>query len=132
MGIEVSKLIGKNLVTKKMLPAFNFPEKPNKVLFTIPVNGRTGTVYSYLEKPDGIWLQFQRFGGSFYYILFQPTAFKVTSDIQKEIQIQKAQDEQQIIEQKGKLPYYIEKYGKFIFFGLIGAYVLTSYIKTKK
>jgi len=132
MGIEVSKLIGKNLITKKMLPAFNFPEKPNKVLFTIPVNGRTGTVYSYIEKPDGIWLQFQRSGGSFYYILFAPSNFVVTSDIQKEIQIQKAQDEQEIIKEKGQFAYYFEKYGKFVFFGVIGAYVLTSYLKNKK
>ena len=96
MGIEVSKLIGKNLVTKKMLPAYNFPEKPNKVLFTIPVNGRTGTVYSYLEKPDGIWLQFQRAGGSFYYILFASSNFVVTSDIQKEIKIQQAIQEYKV------------------------------------
>jgi hypothetical protein len=132
MGIEVSKLIGKNLVTKKMLPAFNFPEKPNKVLYTIPVNGRTGEVYSYVERPDGIWLQFKRAGGSFYYILFDPNAFVVTSDIKKEIQIQQAQDEKQIIEEKGKFAYYFEKYGKFVFFGIIGAVVLTSYFKNKK
>ena len=132
MGIEVSKLIGKNLVTKKMLPAYNFPEKPNKVLYTIPVNGRTGEVYSYVERPDGIWLQFKRAGGSFYYILFDPSAFVVTSDIKKEIQIQQAQDEKQIIEEKGKFAYYFEKYGKFVFFGIIGAVVLTSYFKNKK
>ena len=132
MGIEVSKLIGKNLVTKKMLPAFNFPEKPNKVLFTIPVNGRTGEVYSYVEKPTGIWLQFKRSGGSFYYILFSPSSFVVTSDIQKEIKIQQAQDEKEIIQQKGQFAYYFEKYGKIVFFGVIGAYVLTSYLKNKK
>jgi hypothetical protein len=132
MGIEVSKLIGKNLVTKKMLPAFNFPEKPNKVLFTIPVNGRTGEVFSYVEKPTGIWLQFRRSGRSFYYILFNPSAFVVSSDIQKEIKIQEAQDEKEIIQQKGQFAYYFEKYGKFVFFGVIGAYVLTSYLKNKK
>lgn len=132
MGIEVSKLIGKNLVTKKMLPAFNFPEKPNKVLFTIPVNGRTGEVYSYVEKPTGIWLQFRRSGGSFYYILFSANNFVVTSEIQKEIKIQQAQDEKDIIKEKGKFAFYIEKYGKFVFFGLLGAYVLTSYLKNKK
>lgn len=132
MAIEVSKLIGKNLVTKKMLPAFNFPEKPNKVLFTIPVNGRTGPVYSYIEKPSGIWLQFKRAGGSFYYILFEPNNFVVTSDIQKEIKIQQAQDEKEIIKEKGQFVYYFEKYGKIVFFGVIGAYVLTSYLKNKK
>jgi hypothetical protein len=132
MGIEVSKLIGKNLVAKKMLPAFNFPEKPNKVLFTIPVNGRTGTVYSYIENKNGIWLQFKRSGGTFYYILFSPSAFVVSSDIAKEIKIQQAQDEKEIIQQKGQFAYYFEKYGKFVFFGVIGAYVLTSYLKNKK
>jgi len=132
MGIEISKLIGKNLVTKKMLPAFNFPEKPNKVLFTIPVNGRTGTVYSYVEKPNGIWLQFQRSGGSFYYILFHPTNFVVTSDIKKEIAIQKSQDEKEIIKEKGQFAFYFEKYGKVVFFGILGAVVLTNYFKTKK
>jgi hypothetical protein len=132
MGIEVSKLIGKNLVTKKMLPAFNFPDKPNKVLFTIPVNGRTGTVYSYVEKPSGIWLQFKRSGGTFYYILFAPSNFVVTSDIQKEIKIQQAQDEKELIKEKGQFAYYFEKYGKIVFFGVIGAVVLTSYFKNKK
>jgi hypothetical protein len=132
MGIEVSKLIGKNLVTKKMLPAFNFPEKPNKVLFTIPVNGRTGTVYSYVEKPDGIWLQFKRSGNSFYYILFQPTNFVITSDIKKEIAIQKSQDEKEIIKEKGQFAFYFEKYGKVVFFGILGAVVLSNYFKTKK
>ena len=132
MSIEVSKLIGKNLVAKKMLPAFNFPEKPNKVLYTIPVNGRTGTVYSYLERPDGIWLQFQRSGGSFYYIKFGSTNFVATSDIKKEIAIQKSQDEKEIIKEKGQFAFYFEKYGKFVFFGILGAVVLTSYFKNKK
>jgi hypothetical protein len=132
MGIEVSKLIGKNLVTKKMLPAFNFPDKPNKVLFTIPVNGRTGEVYSYIQKPSGIWLQFRRSGGSFYYILFAPSNFVVTSDIKKEIKIQQAKDEKELIKEKGQFAYYFEKYGKFVFFGVIGAVVLTSYFKNKK
>jgi hypothetical protein len=132
MSIEVSKLIGKNLVTKKMLPAFNFPDKPNKVLFTIPVNGRTGEVYSYIQKPSGIWLQFRRSGGSFYYILFSPTNFVATSDIKKEIKIQEAQDEKELIKEKGQFAYYFEKYGKFVFFGVIGAVVLTSYFKNKK
>jgi hypothetical protein len=132
MGIEVSKLIGKNLVTKKMLPAFNFPDKPNKVLFTIPVNGRTGEVYSYIQKPSGIWLQFRRSGGSFYYILFSSSNFVATSDIKKEIKIQQAQDEKELIKEKGQFAYYFEKYGKFVFFGVIGAVVLTSYFKNKK
>lgn len=132
MAIEVSKLIGKNLVTKKMLPAFNFPDKPNKVLFTIPVNGRTGEVISYIERPSGIWLQFRRSGGSYYYLFFSPGNFVATSEIKKEIKIQQAQDEKEIIKEKGQFVYYFEKYGKIVFFGVIGAYVLTSYLKNKK
>jgi hypothetical protein len=130
--VSIDKLIGHNLKAKKTLNCYNLPDKPNKILFVIKPNGYTGIVYSYLTKTDGIWLQFKRSNGSFYYIKFTNDSFQLTGDVNVEVKKQQAQAEQEIIKEKGAVPYYIEKYGKWVLLYVVGAYLIGTYIKTKK
>ena len=130
--VGIDKLLGTNLTASKKLDAHTLPDKKSKVLFNVPAGGNAGKVYSWIEKPDGIWLMFNRSGGGFYYILSVPKSFKATEQIQQIYKVEQATKEQELIDEKGKLPYYIEKYGKWILIYGIGAYLIATYIKTRK
>ena len=129
--VELDKLIGLNLKAAKKLSAYNFPEKPNKVLFTIPSGGNAGKVYSWIERPDGIWLQFKRSSGTFYYILADQGAFNATDQVLQAYKVQQAEQEQELIKTKGAVPYYIEKYGVWVLGGVLVISILPALIKRK-
>jgi hypothetical protein len=130
-SLNVGKLIGLNLTAKKRLTAYNFPNEPKKVLFYVLAGGKTGSVYSYLEKPDGIYLQFNRSGGSYYYIKYEPDSFVLSDEIVQLIKLDQLQLEKQLIAEKGAIPYYIEKYGKFILGAVLITTLISVYIKKK-
>ena len=130
-SLNIGKLLGVNLTAKKRLTAYNFPDEPKKVLFYVLAGGKTGSVYSYLTRPDGIWLQFQRSGGSYYYIKYEPDAFVLSDDILQLIKLDQLQLEKQLIAQKGEIPYYIEKYGKYVLGAIIVTTLISVYIKKK-
>lgn len=129
--ISVDKLIGRNLTTNKQVNAYSEPNVNSKKLFVIKQGGLTGKVYSWIERNDGVWLMFQRSGGGFYYILALPKTFKSTEAIKQIYKIEKAAEEQQIVEEKGKLPYYIEKYGKWVLGAIVLVVVAREFIKKK-
>ena len=131
-SLSVTKLIGHTLFARKKLTAYNYPDKPNKILFYIQPNGSAGNVYSYLERNDGIWLMFNRVNGGYYYIKYESDSFKLTQDIQQEVKLEEIQNEQELIKQQGAIPYYIDKYGKIVLFSIIGVIIITTIIKTKK
>ena len=120
--VSVDKLIGRNLTTNRQVNAYAEPNVNSKKLFVIKQGGLTGKVYSWVERTDGVWLMFQRSGGGFYYILALPKTFKATEPIQQLYKVEKAESEQQIIDEKGKIPYYIEIYGVWV----LGAFILVT------
>ena len=130
--VGIDRLIGLNLTAAKKLNAYNFADTPNKVLFQIPVGGNAGKVYSWLERPTGIWLQFQRSGGSYYYIKADIGSFKATDQVLQEYKLQKAKQEKELMQSKGTIPYYIEKYGVWMIGAVIGIVVIKEYFKSKK
>lgn len=130
--INIADLINKTLIAKKQLTAYNYASEPRKVLFTFQPNASVGVVYSWLERPDGIYLVFQRYGGaSSYVIKYEPDAFKFTSDIKVIAEKQKQETEKQLIEQKGAFSYYFEKYGKIVLLSVVGIIVIKELIKRK-
>ena len=120
--VSVDKLIGSNLTAAKQLVAYDQPSTSGKKLFIIKEGGLTGKVWSWIERNDGVWLMFKRSGSGYYYILAAPKSFKSTEAIKQIYKVEKAAEEQQIVEEKGKLPFYIEKYGKWV----LGAFVLVT------
>jgi len=130
--VGIDRLIGLNLTAAKKLDAYNFADAPHKIVFNIPINGIAGRVYSWLERPDGIWLQFQRSNGGFYYIKADLGSFKATDQILQQYKLQKISEEKELIKQKGTFPYYIEKYGVWVLGAVIGMVIIKEYFKSKK
>jgi hypothetical protein len=130
--INIGDLLKVNLIAKKQLKAFDRTFDPKKVILTFQAGSSVGQPYSYLERADGIYLMFPRYGGaSYYYIKYEPDAFKFTSDIKVIAEKQKQETEKQLIEQKGAFSYYFEKYGKVILLSVVGIIVLKEIIKRK-
>ena len=129
--IGLNKLIGLNLKAAKKLNAYNFADAPHKIVFSIPAGGNAGKVYSWLERPDGIWLQFQRSGGSYYYVKADPGAFTATDQILQAYKLQKAEQEKELIQQKGAVPYYIEKYVVWVIGAVLAIVAVKELIKKK-
>jgi hypothetical protein len=130
--VGINKLLGTNLIASKKLDAYSLPDKKSRFLFSVPAGGNAGRVYSWIEKPDGIWLMFNRSGGGFYYILSIPKSFKATEQIKQLVRVEKAEQDKELKEEKGSIPFYIEKYGKWILIYGVGAYLIATYIKTRK
>jgi hypothetical protein len=74
---------------------------------------------------------FNRYGGGYYYIKYEPDAFKFTSDIKIIAEKQKQETEKQLIEQKGAFSYYFDKYGKIVLIYIFGIIVIKELIKRK-
>lgn len=129
--VSLNKLIGLNLKAAKKLNAYNFADAPHSILFSIPAGGNAGKVYSWLERPDGIWLQFPRSGGSFYYVKADAGAFTATDQILQAYKIEKAEQENILKEEKGAVPYYIEKYGIWVIGAVLAIVAVKELIKKK-
>lgn len=129
--VGLDKLIGLNLKAAKRLNAYNFADAPHKIVFQIPVGGNAGKVYSWLERPDGIWLQFQRSNGSFYYIKADTGSFTATDQVLQAYKLQKAEQDKELIQQKGAVPFYIEKYGIWVIGGILAIVAVKELIKRK-
>lgn len=129
--VSLNKLIGLNLKAAKKLNAYNFADAPHSILFSIPAGGNAGKVYSWIERPDGIWLQFQRSGGSFYYIKADAGAFTATDQILQAYKLEKAEQENILKEEKGAVPYYIEKYGIWVIGAVLAIVAVKELIKNK-
>jgi hypothetical protein len=129
--INIGDLLKVNLIAKKQLTAFDKPEQPRKILFTFQSGSSVGRPFSYLQRADGIYLMFNRYGGGYYYIKYEPDAFKFTSDIKIIAEKQKQETEKQLIEQKGAFSYYFDKYGKIVLIYIFGIIVIKELIKRK-
>ena len=129
--ISVDKLIGFNLTAAKQLKAYSEPDLKSKVLYTIPSGGKTGKVWSWVERFEGTWLVFKKSYGGYYYILALPKSFKLSEDLKQVYKVEQTKEEQEIVEQKGKIPYYIEKYGKWVLGAFIVVTLAREFIKKK-
>jgi len=123
------KLIGKTLFAKKDLNRLN----SNFVkIGTIVAGSPVGQVYSYIQRGGRVYWQFIDFNNEPYYVLHTADSFKFSGDVKQAIEEKKQEIEKLAKETKGSVPFYIEKYGKLILIYGIGAYLIATYIKSRK
>lgn len=128
-SISADKIIGRNLYAKKSIPKLN--ASLVQIGKFMP-NDFIGNVYSYIQKNGNVYWMFKDYSGKFFYTLHDPEAYKFSSDVQQAFDQQEIEKEKELIEQKGQVPYYIEKYGKFVLYSVLGVYLIGTIIKSKK
>ena len=127
--INADKIIGKTLFAKKNLTRLN---SSLVKIGTITAGSPIGQVYSYIQRGGQVYWQFIDFNNKYYYVLHTPDSFKFTGDVKKAIEEKKQEIENIQKEEKGSIPFYIEKYGKVILLYGVGAYLIATYLKSRK
>jgi hypothetical protein len=127
--ITADKIIGKTLFAKKDLTRLNGSLVK---IGTIVAGSPVGEVYSWIQRNGKLYWSFNDFSNKPYYVLHTPDSFKFTGDVKQVIQENKQEKENIQKEQKGSIPFYIEKYGKVILLYGVGAYLIATYLKSRK
>ena len=127
--ITADKIIGKTLFAKKDLTRLN---SALVKIGTIVKGSPVGQVYSYIQREGKVYWQFIDFNNKPYFVLHTPDSFKFSGDVKEAVEKQKSEAEKIEKEEKGSVPFYIEKYGKNILIYGIAAYLIATYIKSRK
>ena len=127
--ISADKIIGKTLFAKKDLNRLN---SALVKIGTIVAGSPVGQVYSYIQRGGNVYWQFIDFNNKPYFVLHTPDSFKFTGDVKQAIQEKKQEIEKIEKQEKGSVPFYIEKYGKVILLYGVGAYLIATYLKSRK
>ena len=127
--ITADKIIGKTLFAKKNLNRLN---SSLVKIGTITAGSPIGQVYSYIQRGGNVYWQFIDFNNKPYFVLHTPESFKFTGDVKQAVEKQKQEIENIQKQEKGSIPFYIEKYGKLILLYGVGAYLIATYIKSRK
>lgn len=127
--ISADKIIGKTLYAKKNLDRLNGSLVK---IGTIAKNSPVGVVYSYIQRNGNLYWMFYDFNNKAYYIKHTSDSFKYSQDVQQVVKEKQIETQKKDIENKGSVPFYIEKYGKVILLYGIGAFLLATFIKSRK
>ena len=127
--ITADKIIGKTLFAKKDLTRLN---SALVKIGTIVAGSPVGQVYSYIQRGGKVYWQFIDFNNKPYFVLHTPDSFKFSGDVKQAIEEKKKEVEKIAKEEKGSVAFYIEKYGKVILLYGVGAYLIATYIKSRK
>ena len=126
--ITADKIIGKTLFAKRKLDKLN---SSLQKVGTFNAGESVGQVYSYIVRGGTIYWLFNDPFGKPYLVKHDSTAFQFSSGIQEAVQKEKEEKIKEEIETKGKVPFYIEKYGKWVLGAIIAVTLLREYIKKK-
>lgn len=75
---SAAEIVGKTLIAKKQINVYSLPDDDKQYKIAVVKKGAyVGTVYSWIQKPGGLWWQFQS-GNKFYYVKHFTGAFDVT------------------------------------------------------
>lgn len=101
-----------------------------------PAGSFIGNIFSYVNGTDGLYWMFDNGvydpnNPSYLYIKNDPASLSVPMIPDLIQQVQDAKDQQQK-DQKGIIPYYIEKYAPWIVGGIVVAVALPSIVKSTK
>ena len=124
--ISADKIIGKTLYAARQL------DKLNASLVKIGVinaGASAGVVYSYIQRGGNVYWQFKDPFGQYYYIKHSSNSFKLTPGVQEAFEQAKQEKEKETIQQKGAVPYYIEKYGKWVLGTYIAVILIRKFVK---
>lgn len=127
--ITADKIIGRTLYAAKTLDKLN--SNLQKIGVFSP-GSSAGVVYSYIQRGGNVYWQFKDAFGKFYYIKHTVDSFKTTPGIKEAFEEVKIEKQKELIQQKGQIPYYIEKYGKWVIGAYIGVVLIREFIKRKK
>ena len=127
--ITADKIIGKTLFAKKDLIRLN---SSLVKIGTIVAGSPVGQVYSYIQRGGRVYWQFVDFNNKPYFVLHTADSFKFSGDVKQAVEQQKKEVEKVQKQEKGSVPFYIEKYGKWILIYGVGAYLIATYIKSRK
>ena len=127
--ITADKIIGKTLFAKKDLIRLN---SALVKIGTIVAGSLVGQVYSYIQRGGKVYWQFIDFNNKPYFVLHTPDSFKFSGDVKQAIEEKKKEVEKIAKEEKGSVAFYIEKYGKVILLYGVGAYLVATYLKSRK
>jgi len=131
--VTADKIIGKGLIAKINIPKLN----SNLRKIGEFKNGDTiGVVYSYIQEGGKLyWLFEPVFNQPPFLVEHGPNRFIITDDIRNAITEQQLEREKEIREQeianKGAIPYYIEKYGKWLILIIAGTVIVKTLINKK-
>jgi hypothetical protein len=130
--VTADKIIGKGLIAKVTIAKLNGALSK---IGTFAPGDAIGVVYSYIQRGTNLYWMIQPQYGAPYYVLHGVGRFELTDDIKNAINKQKVEREKENreteIQQKGEIPYYLEKYGKIVLAVAVGAYLLNTYIKKR-
>ena len=126
--ISADKIIGKTLYAKRQL------NKLNSGLQKIGVfnaGDSVGQVFSYIVRNGQVYWLFNDPFGKPYLVKHDSTAFQFSAGVKEAVKKEQEEKTKEQIQEKGKIPFYIEKYGKWV----LGAFILVTlareYIKKK-
>jgi hypothetical protein len=125
MPFTADQIIGKQIFAK--LPVEKLSTSFTRLGTIQP--GLIGVVFSYLSRPDGVyWL----IGSGPVSFLVKHNAARISLDVQERRELEqkeKQKREKELIQQKGAIPFYIEKYGRWVLIFAVGSIVLKSVLK---
>ena len=127
--LSADKIIGKTLFAAKQV------EKLNSNLTNIgnfAKGSSVGVVYSYIIRNGSVYWLFYDVSNKPYYIKHSADSFKFSGGVSEALQQQQLEKEKQLIQDKGAVPYYIEKYGKWVLLAVVGVAIFRGYLKYKK
>ena len=102
-----------------------------KSLFTnIDKNSEFEVIFNNYKTDNK--LPITQFMNLVYYVKHTADSFKFSGGVSEAFQQQQLEKEKQLIQDKGAVPYYIEKYGKWVLFAVVGVAIFRGYLKYKK
>jgi len=127
------QFIGKNLIAKIRVDRLNSSLQKNGIY---QPGELIGTIYSYIVRGNVVYWLFNDAFDKPYLVEHQPGRFIVTDEIREAEQRYKDRIEnekrQEQIEQKGAIPYYIEKYGKWLVLIIAATVIAKTYINKQR
>lgn len=120
--ITADKIIGHNIYAKTKIDAYNYPDKPNKIVRSFKPGELIGLVYSYIEKSDGVYWMIQVNNQNLY--VKHITGALDVKELPSILEEIKKKEEEKKLQEQGPIAYYTKKYLPWI----IGAVALSFII----
>jgi len=77
---SANDIVGKSLIAKRTIPVFKLPAATwNNRIGVVNKGNSVGVVYSYVQRPDGIYWMFKPKFGSTYYVKHNPGDFDLSN-----------------------------------------------------
>jgi hypothetical protein len=126
--VNAGQIIGKTLFAKKQLDKLN---SSLQKIGTFPAGQSVGVVYSYIQRNGIVYWMFYDAMKRPYYVKHSADSFQFSGGVKEAFEKESAEKEKELIQQKGAVPYYIEKYGKWVLGAIVAVSLFRVYIKNK-